>query len=409
MSLVNDMLRDLEKRKATESANSEGAGATRESMIEPRQSGFKKKDILLLGLFVLVLVLLAYILFSQDQEPMLPEVPELPAKIQLPVNEVLVSTQDDDKHKASSKTAMSKSEIKPVEQTSEGSEVAPKPTQENSKNVVQAGSKELADSKVANQTRTAESVVVPKASKSVTAENVVAPEKKQVRATDVRVSKPVNTSATLKEDSTPKKAPKAQPKEEVLKVVLSPAALDLKAASEAISLFELGKSEEAYSLLWSFVGKHKTNERTMGVLANRLLNDQRLTELSDLLANATAPLSPDLRQVKARWLLIQGKHDAAINLLELDQPDIGNKPEYYALLASLYQRNGQAGKAFEQYSQLIQSNDTVADWWAGLGIAADQLSQARQAVYAYQQALSLPGLNRALEQYVRQRSAALSK
>ena len=105
---------------------------------------------------------------------------------------------------------------------------------------------------------------------------------------------------------------------------------------------------------------------------------------------------------------MQGEPELAVALLEQSLPDIDKMPEYFALMASLYQRNGQSGKAFEQYSQLIQSNDTVADWWAGLGIAADQLKQGRQAVFAYQQAMTLPGLNRALESYIGQRLTALS-
>ena len=157
-----------------------------------------------------------------------------------------------------------------------------------------------------------------------------------------------------------------------------------------------------------FIGSHRLSEKTKGVLANRLFADQRLLELQNLLQEEAQSLSSALRQVQARLLMHQGNVAQAISTLEYSSPSMEESPEYYALLASFYQRSGQSEKAFDQYSQLIQSNETIADWWAGLGVSADQLKQSRQAKFAYQQALELPGLNMALDSYIRQRLSALS-
>lgn len=402
MSLVNDMLRDLEKRKAPEQTGSLDTGVSRESMIEPKQSSFKQKDLILVVLVILVASLFAYILMSTEES-------------------TVVSGDRDNNSELAVQSEAGLSQQAPT-----------MPVEEQTVNEKQiAGPKLLEPALATKQTQVlqesalkekkrvepvASAIVEKKARTSVVEESkatksVVAKESREVKkASDNIVTQPKVDKSTVSKgaDAEPNLQTKAKTKAKPLGVVLSPSALDLKMASDAISLFEIGKPAEAYALMQAFVAENKTVDKTLSVLANRLLQDQRFNELSGLLDRAGKPLSPDLRQVKARWMLMQGEPELAVALLEQSLPDIDKMPEYFALMASLYQRNGQSGKAFEQYSQLIQSNDTVADWWAGLGIAADQLKQGRQAVFAYQQAMTLPGLNRALESYIGQRLTALS-
>ncbi len=404
MSLVNDMLRDLEKRKASPATGSPEAGASRESMIEPKQSSFKTKDIFLLALVFLVAILAAYIWLSREelrlpQEVSLEALPEAPQvqsvstqKLQEPQPEELAQTILSNQAVENTRNRqVIEAELKRVEQ-----KVSP---------VAKARVATAAPMKAVE----AKSLAKPVPQKEET--RLLTKNSKDLAASQNKVSrKHVSTEITTpKPEQRIKPEQTIKPTSQVLGVVLSPSALDLKTASDAISLFQVGKPAAAYSLMQTFVAENKVVDKTLGVLANRLLQDQRFSELSALLERAGKPLSPGLRQVKARWLLMQGEPELAVALLEPSLPDIETLPEYYALMASLYQRNGQAGKAFEHYSQLIQSNDTVADWWAGLGVAADQLGQGRQAMFAYQQAMSLPGLNRALEQYIGQRLSALSE
>lgn len=435
MSLVNDMLRDLEKRKAAESDSDTTSGVTRESMIEPRQSGLKKKDLVSGLLLIIVVLLLAYI-FLSEKTPETIIASDKPVESAISSSESVTdklenksSTNDQGSFHQHTDTQIKKAPIeteakvnkaqRPVEQKAKDKSVlvsqvekkaaaSPKPVQV--KNVPpKAASHKAVVSKKTNKESTALNARQTNTQSREKAKPAKVVGKPPVNSSEKSLSeKPKKVDVPAQSEGALDDVSQATPEVKPLKVALSPSALDLKTASDAISLFELGKADEAYALLRSFIAENDIKVKSSEVLANRLLQDQRYSELSDLMEKSGRPMPQGLRQVKARWLLIQGKPDLALALMEDGQADINSVPEYYALLASLYQRNGQSGKAFEQYSQLIQTNDTIADWWAGLGIAADQLGQGRQAAFAYQQALSLPGLNRGLNQYIRQRSAALS-
>ena len=135
-------------------------------------------------------------------------------------------------------------------------------------------------------------------------------------------------------------------------------------------------------------------------MATYLLNENRMAEVGDVLLNAPISASPELRQIKARWYAAQGQHKLAIYTLSSDLPNVEEYPDYYVLLAAYYQRYGSALDASKAYSLLVDYNENVADWWAGLGLAADRSGQPEQAIFAYQQALELSGLSPELLNFV---------
>lgn len=121
-----------------------------------------------------------------------------------------------------------------------------------------------------------------------------------------------------------------------------------------------------------------------------------------------APGNADLRKVYARLLLNDQRQGEALDLLQAEPlPGISHDVEYHALLAALLREAGQFSAASSVYGQLVQVRPEVALWWMGLAISLEQSGSLEQARYAYQQALNLPGLQADLQNYIQSRLQTL--
>jgi Flp pilus assembly protein TadD len=112
------------------------------------------------------------------------------------------------------------------------------------------------------------------------------------------------------------------------------------------------------------------------------------------------PNFPDFVKLKARILLEQGKLDSALSLLEFKAPSILNDPEYHALRAALYQQKGQDILAGDIYKQLLVIQPSNAKWWVGLGVALEGSGNRSQALEAFTNADSIGGLSPELKAYL---------
>lgn len=120
------------------------------------------------------------------------------------------------------------------------------------------------------------------------------------------------------------------------------------------------------------------------------------------------PENSELRKNYARRLMITGQSGRAVDILQADpRPEIGTDLEYYALLAALQQEIGMHQEAMMNYRSLLQYRPQKALWWLGLAISLDQSGNAAGAKDAYRQTNSLPGLRADLRDYVDNRLQAL--
>jgi len=194
-----------------------------------------------------------------------------------------------------------------------------------------------------------------------------------------------------------------------VKVPLSPESLDKQTAETALAMYRKGEARQAYRILYDFIGNHDYDTKSRIILASQLIQETRLAEAGDVILGSDTQAEPQLRQLKARWLEAKGDSQAAIDTLSSALPRIEKHPGYYVLLASYYQRFGHAEKAVDTYTKLVQFDEQVADWWAGLALSSDMTKQGKQAKFAYQQALSTPGLDNRIVKYAQQRLLELSQ
>lgn len=123
---------------------------------------------------------------------------------------------------------------------------------------------------------------------------------------------------------------------------------------------------------------------------------------------ARQPEQPLLRKLYAQQLLQQQRPEEAVALLQhAPQPAVDADAEYHALLAALLQEIRDYEAAAKLYVRLLQFRPQEALWWLGLGICLEQQGASAQARQAYQSALAVSGLRPDLERYVRSRLQVL--
>ncbi|WP_051085285.1 tetratricopeptide repeat protein [Hahella ganghwensis] len=188
----------------------------------------------------------------------------------------------------------------------------------------------------------------------------------------------------------------------------SPAAVAARGLREARQLYQSGNTREAEQILWRQLAEQPDMEASRKQLALWLLARGGVRETLNVLSDVNENSSDGLREVKAHALVASGKEADAVNLLNFNPPASRDFPQYQSLRAGLLQQAGQYEEALEVYAELVDADPRRGDWWAGLAIALDQTGRVTSAVRAYQQALGDPKLSGQLSRYARQRIEQLN-
>ncbi|HET7306366.1 MAG TPA: tetratricopeptide repeat protein [Gammaproteobacteria bacterium] len=109
----------------------------------------------------------------------------------------------------------------------------------------------------------------------------------------------------------------------------------------------------------------------------------------------------------ARLLVAHNQVAQAVTILKDTLPPATQAPEHYAFLAALQERQGQHQAAVTNYAKALAVQPAQGRWWAGLAVAYDQLREPDKALAAYQRARDAGGLGVTLATYVNQRISAL--
>lgn len=118
---------------------------------------------------------------------------------------------------------------------------------------------------------------------------------------------------------------------------------------------------------------------------------------------AVAPGHNAFRKIKARILLDAGLANEAVILLSQNAPPVPTDTEYHDVLATAYLANGQYDLAVLVYRALLQGGSTEGRWWYGLAAALDAQGYVQDAAQAYERALQQTSLSTSLRQTSQQR------
>ena len=119
------------------------------------------------------------------------------------------------------------------------------------------------------------------------------------------------------------------------------------------------------------------------------------------------PDDSELRLLLGRAQLQAGDSRGAIATLERAAPPIVREPTYHALLAAAYQQTGQWRESAALYQRLSEVQPRQATWQLGLAIALEQLDQPSSAAGHYRLALQGTGLDDSSRRFASERAAAL--
>lgn len=232
---------------------------------------------------------------------------------------------------------------------------------------------------------------------------------------------PQSLSPPVREaDATPASATAARPEPAVAPeaglvrqaVSLTPRQRAANLCRDGIAALQEGRLPEAEAALRGALAVEPGHMIARDMLLRLLASQQRTadmrTELAAGLREAPGHLPYRLRY--ARLLIEEGAlPEAHEQLLRRPRPAIADAPDLYAMLATLYQRRGQYAEAAQTYRALLAVRPQQALWWMGLGIALEGTSSMEPARQAYRQALDRGGLSAGLQDYIRQRLAVLDR
>lgn len=159
---------------------------------------------------------------------------------------------------------------------------------------------------------------------------------------------------------------------------------------KAINAAENNQTDNAISQLSDLLKVDPTyNEARVSLIA-LLINYNQNTKAKKIIEEGLNidPEYPVFIELKSRIFALEGKNAEALNLLQSLSPPINENLEYYALMAALYEKTNNNALAVQLYRQLIGINSNDGSLWLGLGVSLDKLGQNQAARDAYKKAIA---------------------
>jgi MSHA biogenesis protein MshN len=177
---------------------------------------------------------------------------------------------------------------------------------------------------------------------------------------------------------------------------------ELRRASAALSQ---GRSADAILALHASLAEDATFDAARQTLAGVLIEQKRFDEAQKLLqdALATRPSQTGFAMLLARMQLDRGDSAGAVATMSRSLPYATDNAEFLGFSAALMQRAGRQQEAVEQYRAALRLKPDAAVWWMGLGISLQAAEHNADALVAYRRALSSGSLSPELQAFVEQR------
>jgi MSHA biogenesis protein MshN len=212
-------------------------------------------------------------------------------------------------------------------------------------------------------------------------------------ATNVPITQAVTTEVTTLAlaNSLPKNntvsAPAIEPKVSVNKTISA----EQQAAhmyQQAIAYLQQGRVAEAQDQLKSGLATYPAHDDARQTLVGLLLDSNRHDEAMQVL-KAGLQQSPNqiaYVQTLARLQLEAGLLSEALHTLESQAASNQRPQEYHALMAVVLQKTGRHNQAIQHYQQALSLGATIPAWYIGLGVSLQAEGREQEAKLAYQQA-----------------------
>ncbi|MGB0468362.1 MAG: tetratricopeptide repeat protein [Pontibacterium sp.] len=224
-------------------------------------------------------------------------------------------------------------------------------------------------------------------------------------------ARPVKAAPVPKSEKTLPEAKTTAPQQTKASARALPRMTDEQVVSKARQLLQKNQTNAAVSWLNHQLNQQPDFSETRILLAGVYLAEGNGAEAESLVTQGLkkTPASAGLKKIKARLLLAAGEAQAAADLLRLSAPAITRDAEYHEIKAVALQRLGRADEAINLYYQLLNYNSRQARLWVGLGYSLELAARWPDARKAYQNSLQIPDLDANLKSFVTQRLQQLAE
>lgn len=180
---------------------------------------------------------------------------------------------------------------------------------------------------------------------------------------------------------------------------------------EAAVLIQAGKQAEAIAMLQMSLKLDSRHPGVRETLIGQLLQAKRADEALKTAQDGLAldPAQPGLTMIMARIQLDQGDLHAALGTMEHGMPYVGANAECHAFMAALLIRDKRNKEAIEQYTVALTAQPQNGVWWMGIGMALQSENHIPEAREAFLRAKRSDTLTPELLAFVEQKMAQLPK
>ncbi|MDY6978357.1 MAG: tetratricopeptide repeat protein [Pseudomonadota bacterium] len=365
MSLINQMLKDLEKRRADSVSSPDGSlkGVNRYSVARRRPPYLVYALSAALVLLVAVVGVLGWFYLNTPQ----PGGTSAPPIATAPAVETAPLPQADSRQPAP-----------PAESVTSGS---------------------AEDGRDSTGEKTASQTVASAQNKAVAKPKPAS--EPEPESTSRRVERQSTQTATATDESSQQVTKRSRPLSDEQRAEL--------AYKKGYQLLGRDQNEAGERHLREALQYYRQHHRARELLAGVYIKSGRYVEAAALLKEgvALAPQNSLFAKLYARVLLKQDKPAQAIAVLEHQPPPLRVDSDYHALLAAIYQQADYHLKAAATYRDLLRVNPRQGNWWIGLGVSLEQLQKYTEARSAYERARNSPALSKNLKEYAAKRLSAL--
>lgn len=353
MSVVNQMLRDLDRRRGSENAAVYG------QHLQTASGGSWRKAMIVIGLFILLaLIALIYLLLPQTQQTP-------PVAVQPPPQKIVAAPV------AEAPVPQAMPEEKPAVPAAEPL-VLPPP----------APAPAPAPAPVVEAPPPPKKAVAPAPPPTV----IAAPAEPKPAAAQVQ-------SGPTKIDVRPS----------------TPARTAESEFKRAVALINQGRGDEARTALGEALkldARHEGARQTLAVMQM----EAGLHEEAQAVLNEGLKLNPaqsNFALLLARMKVERGDTAGGLEVLRQYAAPAANNAQYRAFTAALLQRLERHSEAIEEYQAALKLAPNMAVWWMGLGLSYEAAGQTRDAAEAFGRARISGTLSPELNEFVERKLQTL--
>ncbi|MDP1718688.1 MAG: tetratricopeptide repeat protein [Burkholderiales bacterium] len=204
----------------------------------------------------------------------------------------------------------------------------------------------------------------------------------------------------------PTKLAQAMPPE-IQKNVIKPTALQLaeQEYGQASVLLHQGKRDEARDALMASLKHYPAHMGARQGLFGMMIDAKQYAEAEQIVQEGLKlnPAQTGFAMMLARLQLDRGNTPAAVDTLQKGLVHAQNNPDYLSFLAALLQRQKRHNEAIDQYAAALKLQPQSGVWLMGLGISLQAVNRNPEAQEAFRRAKASGTLTSDLQAYVDQR------